>query len=137
DRNVTGVQTCALPIFGWQAYAVWRLEDYAEPAEAMLIVFTLGFGAIGLVLSIALLIRQRRRISLAHAEVEAVEHDREIISSQMTRQTEREYLAREVHDTLAQRLTALSLQTGQMQKSLDTNDEPELANALAETKQYS
>jgi len=131
-----GLAAIAISV-GWQAYAVWRLEDYAEPAEAMLIVFTLGFGAIGLVLSIALLIRQRRRISLAHAEVEAVEHDREIISSQMTRQTEREYLAREVHDTLAQRLTALSLQTGQMQKSLDTNDETELANALAETKQYS
>src|SRR5699024_11738627 len=47
------------------------------------------------------------------------------------------FRSREVHDTLAQRLTALSLQTGQMQKSLDTSDETELANALAETKQYS
>src|SRR5690625_6188348 len=55
----------------------------------------------------------------------------------MTRQTEREYLAREVHDTLAQRLTALSLQTGQMQKSLAESDNEQLTSALQETKQYS
>lgn len=131
-----GLAAIAISV-GWQVYAVRRLEGYAEPAEAMLIVLTLGLGAIGLVLSIALLTRQRRRISLVHAEVEAAEYDREIISSQMTRQTEREYLAREVHDTLAQRLTALSLQTGQMQKSLEGNDGTELSSALAETKQYS
>src|SRR5699024_2991611 len=131
-----GLAAIAISV-AWQTYAVRRLEASADPAEAMLIVLTLGLGIIGLVLSIALITRQRRKISEVHAEVEAAEHDREIISSQMTRQTEREFLAREVHDTLAQRLTALSLQTGRIQKSLAANDNTELSSALADTKKYS
>lgn len=121
----------------WHILAVQRMGEQAATAEAILAVLTLGFAAIGTVLSISLITRQRRSISEAHAEVEAVEHDRDAISIQMTRQTEREYLAREVHDTLAQRLTALSLQTGQMQKSLEGSDPNQLSNALAETKHYS
>lgn len=122
---------------GWHIFGVLRQGNHVPTAEAILIVLILGFAAIGLVLSISLMTRQRRKIAQAHAEVEAVEHDRDVISSEMTRQTEREYLAREVHDTLAQRLTALSLQTGQMQKSLTVSDQGELAAALQETKHYS
>ncbi|GAA2033067.1 sensor histidine kinase [Yaniella flava] len=121
----------------WHILAIQRMGEQAATAEAILAVLTLGFAAIGTVLSISLITRQRRSINEAHAEVEAVEHDRDAISTQMTRQTEREYLAREVHDTLAQRLTALSLQTGQMQKSLDDTDPNELSSALEETKHYS
>lgn len=122
---------------GWHILAVLRQGEHAQTAEAILIVLILGFAAIGLVLSISLITRQRRKIDLAHAEVEAVEHHRDVISTEMTRQTEREFLAREVHDTLAQRLTALSLQTGQMQKSLHSTDQGELSAALQETKHYS
>lgn len=129
--------TAIVVSIGWHILAVLRLGEYTQTAEAILLVLILGFAAIGLVLSISLLTRQRRRISQAHAEVQAVEHDRDVISSEMTRQTEREHLAREVHDTLAQRLTALSLQTGQMQKSLDGSDQTELSSALQETKHYS
>lgn len=122
---------------GWHILAVLRNPEQPQTAETVMIVLVLGFGAIGLVLSISLLTRQRRRISEATAEVEAVEHDRNTISTEMTRQTEREYLAREVHDTLAQRLTALSLQTGQIHKSLGGAGHEELSNALQETKHYS
>src|SRR5699024_1841242 len=122
---------------GWHILAVLRLDRGAETAEAILIVLILGFAAFGLVLSISLLTRQRRRIRQAQSDVQAVEHDRDVISSEMTRQTEREYLAREVHDTLAQRLTALSLQTGQIRKSLDGSQHADLTSALEETKQYS
>src|SRR5699024_5029628 len=122
---------------GWHIFGVLRQGNHAPTAEGILIILILGFAAIGLVLSISLMTRQRRKIDQAHAEVEAVEHDRDVISSEMTRQTEREYLAREVHDTLAQRLTALSLQTGQMQKSLAVSEPGELAAALQETKHYS
>lgn len=129
--------TAMLINIGWHIFAVQRMGEYAETAEAILMVLTLGFAAIGLVLTISLMTRQRRRVSEAHAEVEAVEHDRDVITSKMTRQTEREHLAREVHDTLAQRLTALSLQTGQMQKSFDGAGAQELSSALEETKHYS
>lgn len=122
---------------GWHILAVLRMGDPAQTAEAILIVVILGFAAIGLVLAISLITRQRRRIRLAHEEVQAVEHDRDAMSTEMTRQTEREYLAREVHDTLAQRLTALSLQTGQMRKSLDGNQNTDLSVALEETQHYS
>lgn len=122
---------------GWHILAVLRMGDAAQTAEAILIVVILGFAAIGLVLAISLITRQRRRIRLAHEEVQAVEHDRHAMSTEMTRQTEREYLAREVHDTLAQRLTALSLQTGQMRKSLDGNQHTDLSVALEETQHYS
>lgn len=122
---------------GWHIFAVLRQGAQAPTTEAIFIIVILGFAAIGLVLSISLMTRQRRKIDQVHAEVEAVEHDRDVISSEMTRQIEREYLARQVHDTLAQRLTALSLQAGQMQKSLASTDRVELSTALQETKHYS
>lgn len=121
----------------WHILAVLRWDDQIDTVVATLVVVVFGFAAIGLVLAIGLTTRQRRRIRQAHDAVEAVEQDRDVLSSEMTRQTEREFLAREVHDTLAQRLTALSLQTGQMQKSLDDTDNEQLTNALQETKQYS
>src|SRR5690625_3041888 len=122
---------------GWHILAIFRWNDRIDTSVAISVVLIFGFATLGLVLSIALTTRQRRRIRQAQEAVQAVEHDREVISSKMTRQTEREYLAREVHDTLAQRLTALSLQTGQMQKSLAEADNEQLTSALQETKQYS
>jgi signal transduction histidine kinase len=122
---------------GWHILAIFRWNDRIDTSVAISVVLIFGFATLGLVLSIALTTRQRRRIRQAQEAVQAVEHDREVISSKMTRQTEREYLAREVHDTLAQRLTALSLQTGQMQKSLAESDNEQLTSALQETKQYS
>ena len=121
----------------WHVVAVLRWGDQVDATVVILVVLIAAFSALGLVLSISLTTRQRRRIRHARETVEAVEHDRAQISTEMTRQTEREYLAREVHDTLAQRLTALSLQTGQMQKSLTQAEPDELVSALQETKQYS
>src|SRR5699024_8791476 len=115
---------------GWHIFGVLRQGNHTPTAEAILIVITLGFAAIGLVLYISVMTRQRRKIERSHAEVEGVEHDRDVFSSEMTCQTEREYLAREVHDTLAQRLTALSLQTGQVLQSLTVSDQGELVAAL-------
>lgn len=122
---------------GWHILALLRMPDDVAVEAWIIAVLTVGFLAVGTVLAISLLTRQRRRIEQADATVEAVQHDRANISTQMTRQTEREYLAREVHDTLAQRLTALSLQTGQMQKHLTEHDDAELTTALQATKQYS
>ena len=122
---------------GWHILAVLRWGDRIDTFEVLMVVFIIGFAALALILGIGFTTRQRRRIRQANETVEAVEHDRDVISSEMTRQTEREYLAREVHDTLAQRLTALSLQTGQMQKSLAAAEHGELSMALQETRQYS
>lgn len=122
---------------GWHVLGLLRMHEGAAGQAFIVAVLTVGFLVIGSVLAISLLTRQRRRIEQADATVEAVEHDRDHISTQMTRQTEREHLAREVHDTLAQRLTALSLQTGQMQKQLDTHHDADLSTALQATKQYS
>src|SRR5690625_2886052 len=129
--------TAILLNIGWHNLAIFRWNDRIDTSVAISVVLVFGFATLGLVLSIALTTRQRRRIRQAQEAVQAVEHDREVISSKMTRQTEREHLAREVHDTLAQRLTALSLQTGQMQKSLAEAEPDELVSALQETKQYS
>lgn len=133
-----GVGLAAIVVnIGWHILAVLRRGDGASTSESILSVVMLGAAALGLVLAISLITRQRRRILQAHQVVESVEHDRDTISTQMTRQTEREYLAREVHDTLAQRLTALSLQAGHMQRTLHSPDQSQLAGALAETRQYS
>lgn len=133
-----GVGLAAIVVnIGWHILAVLRRGDGASTSESILSVVMLGAAALGLVLAISLMTRQRRRILQAHQVVESVEHDRDTLSTQMTRQTEREYLAREVHDTLAQRLTALSLQAGHMQRTLHSPDQSQLAGALAETKQYS
>ncbi len=122
---------------GWHILAILRMPDASEAEAWIVAVLTIGFMMIGSVLAISLLTRQRRRIKQAAQTVEAVEYDRDNITTQMTRQTEREYLAREVHDTLAQRLTALSLQTGQMQKRLTEHDDLELSSELQATKHYS
>ena len=135
---IAGIGLSAIVLnFVWHGLAVLRWGDRIDTTVVLLVVLIAAFAALGLVLSISLTTRQRRRIRQARETVEAAEHDRAQISTQMTRQTEREYLAREVHDTLAQRLTALSLQTGQMQKSLAEAEPDELVSALQETKQYS
>lgn len=120
----------------WHALAV-RHWDNLDPWEGTAYVLIFGMAMLVTVLSIGFMTRQRRSIQQAQDAVEQVEHDRDEISSQMTRQTEREFLAREVHDTLAQRLTALSLQAGRMRRSMNTEDNTELTVALDETKQYS
>ncbi len=122
---------------GWHILALLRMPDGAAVQAYIVAVLTVGFLAVAIVLATSILTRQRRRIEQADATVEAVEHDRDTISTQMTRQTEREHLAREVHDTLAQRLTALSLQTGQMQNQLAQYPDADLSTALKATKQYS
>lgn len=122
---------------GWHVFAVLRWGERIDTFAGLMVVFIMGFAAVALILAIGFTTRQRRRIRQAHETVEAVEHDRDVMSSEMTRQTEREYLAREVHDTLAQRLTALSLQTGHMQRSLAAAEHGELSTALQETKHYS
>lgn len=135
---VSGIGVAAIMVnIGWHLLALWRWEADFDTTVAALVVLTFGFATLGLVLAIGFAIRHRRRIRQAHDTVEAAEHDRDVLSSEMTRQTEREYLAREVHDTLAQRLTALSLQAGQMQKSLATTKDAELTSALQDTKRYS
>ncbi|GAA4116871.1 signal transduction histidine kinase [Enteractinococcus coprophilus] len=136
---VAGTGLLAILInIGWHVLALLRMPSSDVAVEASIVaVLTIGFLTLGTVLATSLLTRQRRRIEQADATVVAVEHDRDNISTQMTRQTEREYLAREVHDTLAQRLTALSLQTGQMQRHLTGHDDAELATALQATRQYS
>lgn len=134
---VTGFGLVAIVInIVWHLLAVLRLPTWIAAETPIVLVLTAGFITLGLVLGIGLLTRQRRKVRQVENAVDAVAHDRDIISTQMTRQTEREYLAREVHDTLAQRLTALSLQTGQLQKNISPADD-QLAEALSATKQYS
>lgn len=135
---VSGIGLAAIVVnIAWHLLALWRWETDFDTTVAALVVLSFGFATLGLVLAIGFTTRHRRRMRQARDTVEAVEHDREVLSSEMTRQTEREYLAREVHDTLAQRLTALSLQAGQMQKSLADTHDADLTSALQDTKRYS
>lgn len=117
--------------------AVQRWGDGFDRAQNVTLVLSIGGLLVGTVLAIAFMTRQRRRIHTAQEIVSAAQHDRRVISDQMTRQTEREFLAREVHDTLAQRLTALSLQTGHLQRSVENQSNPQLWEALQETQKYS
>ena len=120
---------------GWHILALLRMPDGAAAQAYIVAVLTVGFLAVAIVLATSILTRQRRRIEQADATVEAGTRSRHYLY-QMTRQTEREHLAREVHDTLAQRLTALSLHRSDANQLAQYPD-ADLSTALKATKQYS
>lgn len=95
----------------------WPDADYSHQG---MIAVTGVFGiTLVLATSIGLYWRQRRRIAEAAQEVNEAHQRSDELSDELVRQREREDLAREVHDTLASRLSAISLQSGSIEDQAD------------------
>lgn len=112
----------------------WPDEDYQRSGQ--LLVAAMAVVCIGLVLGISFWARQRRTAEQAKVQAHAARSSAEDLSDELTRQREREDLAREVHDTLASRLSGLSLQVGSLEKSAQRGDAEQLDDALRTTRGY-
>lgn len=112
----------------------WPDEDYVQTGRVL--VTCLSVICLGLVLGISLWARQRRSTQRAEADAQSAQHSSEQLSDELTRRREREDLAREVHDTLAGRLSGLSLQVGSLEQTAQRGDEGQLDEALRTTRRY-
>lgn len=112
----------------------WPDDDYTRTGQ--LLVISLGVLCIGLVLGISLWVRQKHSADYARATAQKAQHSSEQLSDELVRQREREDLAREVHDTLAGRLSGLSLQVGSLEDSAQRGDNTQLDDALRTTRSY-
>ena len=96
---------------------LWRLSSWPQDGAVVgrWVVAVLAVATFALVVSIGLGLRQRAVAQAAEASAAAASSRNDALSDELTRQREREDLAREVHDTLASRLTAISLQAGTLE----------------------
>lgn len=109
-------------------------SEYAALTDARaaeIILITCAAAAFGLLISIGggMLVRQIRRAKRAEDRVEAEGDKNSLLAAEVARQSERQELARELHDTLSNRLSVLSLHAG----ALEVGDDPaaqESAQAL-------
>lgn len=112
----------------------WPDEDYRQTGQVL--VICLAVLCLVLTLGISLWARQRRSTQLAEADAQSAQHSSEQLTGELARRREREDLAREVHDTLAGRLSGLSLQVGSLEHSARRGDEGQLDDALRTTRRY-
>ncbi|GAB3848791.1 sensor histidine kinase [Nesterenkonia populi] len=112
----------------------WPDEDYQRTGQ--LLVAALTMICLGLVLGISFWARQRRSAEQAKVQAQAAQHSAGELTDELTRQRERHDLAREVHDTLASRLSGLSLQVGSLEKTTQRGETEQLDEALRTTRSY-
>lgn len=117
-----------------RALTAWPDEDYQRTGYVLLAMLTVL--CLGLVLGISFGVRQRRSALAAKAQTRDATHSNEQLSAQLTRQKERQDLAREVHDTLASDLSGLSLHVGGLEKAAQSAGDPSLSQELRTTRRY-
>src|SRR5690606_23141666 len=81
------------------------------------LVLTLGIAAIGIAAGVGYLVRRTRRMRTVETFAAHQTERSEALTEQLARQSEREMLARELHDTLAHRLSVISLHSGALMVS--------------------
>lgn len=134
---VAGVGLAVIPISAvihLVRLGAWPDEDYQQTGRVLVTCLTVI--CLGLVLGISLWARQRRSTQLAEADAQSAQHSSEQLTDELTRRREREDLAREVHDTLAGRLSGLSLQVGSLEQTAQRGDDQQMDEALRTTRRY-
>ena len=103
----------------WGDQLAFFFTDNRHSASPTLV---LGIGSLAAFLLITLLARSRRERSVLRDRVDQ-EHDRASeLSEEVARQSERERIAREMHDTLASRLAAVALQGDELALAVAQGD---------------
>ncbi|WP_232254069.1 sensor histidine kinase [Brevibacterium casei] len=107
----------------------------APPADSILaanlVTLFIGTIALGLSLGLGYLIRRTQRMRAVEARADREAQRNESLSAELARQSERELLARELHDTLSHRLSVISLHSGALELgSKDGADVASTASAL-------
>lgn len=105
------------------------VEVSAPPADSLLAMnlMTIIAGVVGLGVSIGfgLLLRRTRRMKAVETIAQREAERSESLASELARQSERNLLARELHDTLSHRLSVISLHSGALE--VGTQNDAEVA----------
>jgi signal transduction histidine kinase len=95
------------------------------------LVLALGIASTGIAVGVGYLVRRTRRMRTVETFAAHQTERSEALTEQLARQSEREMLARELHDTLAHRLSVISLHSGALMVSAgDPERTVETASAL-------
>ena len=112
---------------------VTGLEATIHPEDSHLAIriITIAAGVIGLctALGVGALLRRTRRMRAVESIAERQAQRNESLTAEIARQSERELLARELHDTLSHRLSVISLHTGALEVGAQTD--PEVASTAS------
>ncbi|MFE2656320.1 MULTISPECIES: sensor histidine kinase [unclassified Brevibacterium] len=79
------------------------------------VTIAVGLLALGISLGVGFLLRRTRRMRSVEAFASHEAQRNEALSAELARQSERELLARELHDTLSHRLSVISLHSGALE----------------------
>lgn len=112
---VVGVGSVAIGVNTARIFQVIRGMPDDDRQFATTVALAVLLLSLSLIVGIGMWSRQRRRAGVAAADAQAAQRNSEHLSSELIRQREREELAREVHDTLASRLSVIALQTGSLE----------------------
>lgn len=104
-----------------------RLDAPEPPADALLAIALVTIAAavigLGVSLGVGALLRRTRRMSAVETIAARESQRNESLSAELARQSERELLARELHDTLSHRLSVISLHSGALEVSSQTDED--------------
>lgn len=117
-----------------------EMTDLSAPApspDALLAItlMTIAGAVIGLGVSlgVGILLRRTRRMRAVETIAAKQTQRNETLSAELARQSEREILARELHDTLSHRLSVISLHSGSLE--VGSRDDEEVASTAAALRQ--
>lgn len=107
----------------------------AEDSFSAITILTIAAAGIGLGISLGVgaLLRRTKRMRTVESIAERETLRSESLSAELARKSEREMLARELHDTLSHRLSVISLHSGALEVGTDTN--PEVASTASALRQ--
>ncbi len=111
------------------------LDAPAPPADSLLAITLMTIVAavigLGISLGVGVLLRRTRRMKTVETIAAKQTQRNESLTAELARQSERELLARELHDTLSHRLSVISLHSGALEVgSKDDDDVASTASAL-------
>lgn len=105
----------------------------APPADTTLAVnivtIIVGVLSLGISLGFGTLLRRTRRMKTVEARADLEAQRSESLAAELARQSERELLARELHDTLSHRLSVISLHSGALE--VGSKGDAEVASAAS------
>lgn len=111
------------------------VDDYSPTIVLTLKVLVLAFGIVALVIAVGAgyLVRRTRRMKAVEAVAAHQTERSEALTVELARESERQMLARELHDTLAHRLSVISLHSGALEVSAnDPHQTARIATALGQ-----
>ena len=110
-------------------------EHFSSTTVLTLRIVALAFGIAALVIAVGAgyLVRRTRRLKAVEAAAAHQTERSEALTVELARESERQMLARELHDTLAHRLSVISLHSGALEVSAnDPQQTARIATALGQ-----